>query len=170
MAIDISGIFVFMPIFSFLFVFLITYSILFTTKILGDNNFINALIGFIMAIIFLSFASLDFYVRTIVPWFVVLIVCVFLVLMLFGFATNKLDWIRTKGFGFALVGILLLIFLIAAIRVFNPVFHPDLILTTGEHTSLMRQIFNPGNDRTLGTVLLVVVAAAVAYVITKKGK
>src|SRR3989344_7171569 len=158
MAIDISGIFVFMPIFSFLFVFLITYAALSGTKVLGENNLINVFIGMIMAVIFLSFASLDFYVRTIVPWFVVLMVCTFLVLLLFGFSTNKLDWIRTKGFGFALVGVLLLIFLLAAIRVFNPIFHPDLIITSGEDTSLMRQIFNPGNDRTLGSILLVIVA------------
>ncbi|MBS3093903.1 hypothetical protein J4456_04970 [Candidatus Pacearchaeota archaeon] len=167
MAIDISGIFVFMPIFSFLFVFLITYAALSGTKVLGENNLINVFIGMIMAVIFLSFASLDFYVRTIVPWFVVLFVCTFLILLLFGFSTNKLEWIRTKAFGFALLGILLLIFLIAAIRVFNPIFHPDLVLTTGENTSLMRQIFNPSNDRAIGSILLIIAAAAVAYVITK---
>ena len=58
MAIDISGIFLFMPIFSFLFVFLIVFAILNKTKILGGEGWTNMFVGMIMAIIFLSFSSL----------------------------------------------------------------------------------------------------------------
>ena len=68
MAIDVSGINFFMPVFSFLFVFVIVYAILAKTKILGDNKFVNLVIGFIMAIIFMSFSSTELYVETIIPW------------------------------------------------------------------------------------------------------
>ena len=37
MVLDISGIFLFMPLFSFLFVFIIVYSVLMKTKILGEG-------------------------------------------------------------------------------------------------------------------------------------
>ena len=37
-------------------------------------------VSLIMAVIFMSFSSLDLYVRTIIPWFIALFVCVFLVL------------------------------------------------------------------------------------------
>lgn len=169
MAIDISGIFIFMQIFSFLFVFLITYAVLLKTKVLGENNFINILVGFIMAIIFLSYTSLELYVQTLVPWFVVLLVCVFLVLLIGGFSSGKLENIMNKGFGWVVVVILIIIFLIAAIRVFNPVFHPDLIITSGEGTSLMEQIFSgTEGGQVFGIIVLLITAIAVAFVLTRK--
>lgn len=167
MAIDISGIFLFMPIFSFLFVFLIVYAILAKTKILGEG-FLNALVGFIMAIIFISFSSLELYVQTIIPWFIVLFVVVFLILLIAGLSTKDLDWIMGKKFGWAVVGLLVVIFLISAIRVFNPVFHPDLIITSGEGTSLIEQISYASDGRVFGTVLLLLIAGAVAWFVTRK--
>ncbi len=77
-----------MPVFSFLFVFMIVWSILVKTKLLGDAPFVNLFISLIMAVIFMSFSSLDLYVRTIIPWFIALFVCVFLVLLLGGLATK----------------------------------------------------------------------------------
>ncbi len=81
MPLDISGLNFFMPVFSFLFVSLIVYLILFKTKILGEGKFLLLLVSFIMAIIFLSFSSLELYVQTIVPWFVVLLISVFLIIL-----------------------------------------------------------------------------------------
>jgi len=167
MAIDISGIFFFMPVFSFLFVFLIVYAILVTTKILGDSKFVTLLVAFIMAIIFMSFSSLELYVETIVPWFAVLFVCVFLVLVIYGLSTGKLEGIQNKWFGLIIVILLIVIFLIAAIRVFNPVFHPDLGIASGEGTSLFEQFREAAEGRIMGTVLLVVIAGVVAFVLTK---
>lgn len=168
MAIDISGIFLFMPIFSFLFVFFIVYAVLAKTKILGEGSFINVLISFIMAIIFISFSSLELYVQTIVPWFLVLFICVFLVLLIAGLSSKNLDWIMKPTFGWVIIGILVIIFLISAIKVFNPVFHPDLVITSGEGTSLLEQLSYGLDGRVFGTVLLIIIASAVAYIITKK--
>ncbi len=167
MAIDISGIYFFMPVFSFLFVFFIVYAILVTSKILGDSKFINVLIGFIMAIIFMSFSSLDLYVQTIVPWTVVLLVIVFLVLLVAGFSTKDLAKIMTTKFAWVIIVILLIVFLVAAIKVFNPVFHPDLIITSGEGTSLVEQITYSVEGKAGGAVLLIIIAAAVAWFLTK---
>jgi len=169
MAIDISGIFLFMPIFSFLFIFLVVYAVLAKTKILGETGFINFFVSFIMAIIFLSFASLELYVQTIVPWFVVLLVSVFLIMLIAGFATKDLDWLMgsKSRFGWVVIGILLIIFLVSAIRVFNPVFHPDLLITSGEGTSLIEQISYSVDGRVFGTLLLIVIAGAVSWVVTR---
>ena len=139
MAIDITGIYFFMPVFSFLFVVFIVYAILAKSKILGESGFVNVLVSFIMAIIFMSFSSLDLYVQTIIPWFVVLVVCVFLVLLIVGFSSGGITKILSnKAVGWIIIAILLVIFLIAAIKVFNPVFHPDLGITSGEGTSLIQ--------------------------------
>ena len=168
MAIDISGIYFFMPIFSFLLVFLIVYAILARTKILGDSKFVNFLVGFIMAIIFMSFSSLDLYVKTIIPWFIVLFISVFLVLLIAGLSTKELDKIMTKSFAWIVIIILLIIFLISAIKVFNPVFHPDLIITSGEGTSLIEQISYGSGGRVFGTILLIIIAIVVSWVLTRK--
>jgi len=168
MPIDISGIYFFMPVFSFLFVFLIVYAVLAKTKILGDSGFVNLLVGFIIAIIFMSFSSLELYVKTVVPWVVVLLICVFLVLLIAGLSTKDLEKIMTPTFGWVIIGILILVFLISAVRVFNPVFHPDLIITTGENLSLLEQFRESAGGQFWGTALLIIVAVVVAWVLTKK--
>ena len=156
-----------MPLFSFLFVFLIVFAILQKSKLLGESP-TNVFVGLIMAIIFISFSSLDLYVRTIVPWFIVLLVCTFLILVLAGFATKDLDWLMKGFFGWALIGILVAVFLIAAIYVFNPVFHPSLIIASGENFSLVEQIRYASEGRIFGTLLLLVIAGLVAWFVGKK--
>jgi hypothetical protein len=167
MAIDISGIFFFMPIISFLFVFLIIWSILIKSSILGDAPWVNLFVGLIMATIFISFSSLDLYVRTIVPWFVVLFICVFLVLLLGGLATKDIMKVVGNKLGWVAIVLLVIVFLIAAIKVFNPVFHPDLIITSGEGTSLVEQIRYGADGTVFGTLFLIIIAGIVSWVLVK---
>jgi len=167
--IDITGIEFFLPVFSFLLVFLIVYAILAKTKIIGDNKFVNVLVGFIVAVFFLSFSSLELYVRTITPWFVVLFMIVFFVLLIAGLSTKNLDWLMDKKvFGMIVIVVLIIIFLVAAIRVFNPVFHPDLGIASGEGTSMIEQITDfAGAGRIFGSLLLLVIAGLVAWFVTR---
>lgn len=167
MVVDISGIFFFMPIISFLFVFLVVWSLLVKTKLLGESSWTNLFVGLIMATIFISFSSLDLYVRTIIPWFVVLFICVFLVLLLGGLATKDLGKFMGNWLGWISVILLVIIFLISAIKVFNPVFHPDLIITSGEGISLMSQIVYGVNGTVFGTILLIIIAGIVSWVLVK---
>ena len=167
MAIDISGIFFFMPVISFLFVFLIVWSILTKSKILGDAPWINLFVGLIMATIFMSFSSLDLYVRTVIPWFVVLFICVFLVMLLTGLAAGDVSKFMGNWFGWVSIVILVIIFLVSAIKVFNPVFHPDLLITSGEGTSLIEQIRYGADGTVFGTLLLMVIVALVSWVLIK---
>ena len=172
MALDISGIYFFMPVFSFLFVTIVVYAILVKTQVLGESQFINLLVSFIMAVIFLSFSSMELYLITILPWFVVLLVLVFLVLLVFGFSRGDLKEIMTNKFAWVIVAILVIIFLVAAVRVFNPVFDKDLIITSGGDGgggvgSILDVIFY---SRWSGSVLLLVIAAIVAWFITRVSK
>ncbi|MEK6859706.1 MAG: hypothetical protein AABX54_02725 [Nanoarchaeota archaeon] len=162
---DISNLFFFMPVFSFLFVFVIVFAILAKTKVLGEGR-VNIIVSFIMAIIFMNFSSLDLFVQTITPWFVVLLVCLFFVLVLVGFSEKKLlDKMLTPTFGWVVVVILIAIFLIAAIRVFNPVFHPSLIVTSGGEGSpgIVWQIRNLLDSQIIGSILLLAIGIAVAW-------
>jgi len=169
MVLDISGIFFFMPVFSFLFVFLICYAILVKTKLLGEMGFVNSFVSFIIAIVFMSFSSVELYIRTIIPWFAVLFVIVFLILLIAGLSTKNLDGIMTNKFSWVIIGILIAVFLIIAIRVFNPVLHPDLIITSGDGTQpgIVEQLAYILDSRVAGGLLLVAIAAIVSWVITR---
>src|SRR3989344_1227023 len=161
--IDITGIYLFMPIFSFLFVFLIIYALLIKFKILGDSQFVNLLISFVISIFFMSFSGVDLYIRTLIPWFVVLLVCVFLILLIGGFASGKIESIQRNATMWISVGILIAIILIVAIKVFNPILHPDLIVTSGEDgTSLLGQLRYIVDTQIAGSLILIIVAIAVA--------
>jgi len=168
MALNISGLLFFMPVFSFLFVFLIVFALLAKTKIVGESKFVLVLISFIISIIFMSFSSAELYIRTILPWFVILMVVVFLILLIAMFSTKAWDKIFTPAFAWVIVGVLILIFLIAAIYVFNPVFHPDLGVTSGQGTSMIEQIREYMDGGIAGSILLLVVAIIVAWIVTKK--
>jgi hypothetical protein len=168
MALNISGLLFFMPILSFLFVFLIIFALLTKTKVVGESKFVLVLISFIISIIFMSFSSAELYVRTIIPWFVILMVIVFLVLLIAMFSTKAWDKIFTPAFAWVIVGVLILMFLIAAIYVFNPVFHPDLGVTSGQGISMIEQIKGYLDGGIAGSILLLIVAIIVAWVITKK--
>tara|TARA_Y100000034_G_scaffold94740_1_gene114872 strand:- start:354 stop:857 length:504 start_codon:yes stop_codon:yes gene_type:complete len=167
MALDISGLNFFMPVFSFLLVFIIVYSLLAKYKVIGDNKFTLSLISLIIAIIFMSFSSLDLYIQNVVPWIVVLIIIVFFVVLL-GMFSSK-DWVPKSWLGWVVIGVLILIFLIAAIRVFNPVFHPDLGITSGEGTSMLEQLRGYMGGGVVGSIILVVIGVIVAWILTKKG-
>ena len=168
--IDITGLNFFMPVFSFVFVFIIVYAILKKTEILGENNFINLVVSFIMAVVYMSVTSAELYVKTIIPWFVVLLIMVFLVLLVAGLSTKELDKIMTTRFAWIVVIILIAIFIISAIRVFNPVFHPDLIIAEGGPgpgvVSQIRGFFDyPSGGN--GALVLIIVIALIAWILTK---
>jgi len=168
MALDISGLYFFIPVFSFLFVFFIIYSLLAVSKVLGDSKFIHALISFIVAIVFMSFSSAELYVRTIIPWFVILLVVVFLILLIAGF-TKNLEAVTKPWFAWVVIGVLGIIFLIAAIGVFNPIFHPDLVVTEGTSPGVVQQLKEVlESSNIVGSVILIIIAAIVAWVVTKK--
>ncbi len=170
---NITGLYFFMPIFSFLFVFIVVYAILLKTKLLGEGKFLSAVISFIIAIIFMSFSTATFsteqYVRTIIPWFAVLIVCVFLVLVIAGLSAKDLGVIMKPWFAWVIIAILIMIFVLAAIRVFNPVFSAQYGVDSGnpddaQFVSLLRGIFN---SQIGGGILLLIIAIIVAWVVTK---
>jgi len=169
MALDISGLYFFMPVFSFLFVFSIIYALLATSKVLGESKFTHLLISFIVSVVFMSFSSAELYVRKVIPWFIVLIVAVFLILIIAGF-TKNLDAIMKPWFAWLIIIVLGIVFLVAAINVFNPVFHPDLIVTGSESGPGVVQQFKDFliSSKIMGSIILLVIAAIVAWVVTRK--
>ena len=169
MAIDISGLQFFMPVFSFLFVLIIIFVLLGLTKVLGQNKWLHLLISFIVSVVFFSFSSAELYVREIIPWFVVMTIVVFLILMIAGF-TKNLDAITKPWFMWLIVIILGIVFLVSAIKVFNPVLHPDLIITSADSGPGIVEQFKDfiASSKIAGSIILLIAAAITAWIVTKK--
>jgi predicted ferric reductase len=90
-------------------------------------------------------------------------------LLVGGFAGGKIDWIAKKWFGIVVVIILILIFLISAIKVFNPVFHPDLIITGSKGGPgigiQLKDFFS--SSKWFGSVLILFIAGLVVWFLGK---
>lgn len=158
MVVDISGVSYFMPIYGFLFVFIIVYALLLKTKLLGGVMWVDLLISLIIAAIFSTFASAQTYVQNVVPWFAVLMIVLFLILLLVGFG-NKIDVFLSPGFLSIFVIVLILIFIISAVKVFPNIFGNAWNSVVGFATT---------QARIFGGIVLVVIAALAAWVIVKK--
>tara|TARA_Y100000310_G_scaffold197013_2_gene197108 strand:+ start:1095 stop:1574 length:480 start_codon:yes stop_codon:yes gene_type:complete len=157
MPFDVSWLAYYMPVFGFLFVFTVIYAILAKTSILGESPFTNLLVSFLFGIVFITFAPGVDYVQTIIPWFVILIISLFFLMMVVGFSQKDMDKFMQPSLAWVFIGILVVMFLWSAIVVFNPFLQPyvDKFLYS---------------ERLYGAVLLALVAGAASWIITRKAK
>ena len=169
---DFSWLSYFMAIFGFLLVYIVVYAILTKTKILGENAFINSITAFILAIVFISFSPGVSYIGIITPWFVILVVSLFFFLVIVGFSQKEIDKFMKPWISWIFIVILLIIFLVAAIKVFNPILGPYLPGDSGDdaNPTLLKVARFAYSDRFLGAVLLLIIALIVSWIVTKKAK
>lgn len=155
MAIDISGLEFFMPIFGFVFVFVIVLALLQKTKILGGSKWIDSIISFIVAFIFSIVSPAQEYVEAVTPAFVILVIILFFILIIIGLSQNKLADIMKPWFVWVFIAVLILVFLVSATKVFAPVWWDVREFITNE-------------GRLVGGILLLIIAGIIAWVITRK--
>ncbi len=148
----------------FLLIFFIVFAILEKTKLFGEGKKqLNALTAFVIGLIFVGAVFPKLVVSNMILFLTVTIVCVFVILLIWGFIfgdkeefklNNKLKWI---------LGIVAAIAFIVAI-----------IFATGINVQL-EQFFSSSNG-TLGdaivtnAVFLIVIAVALALVLVQKRK
>ncbi len=173
MAADISAIAYFAPIAAFVLVFIVCFSVLFKTKILGENKWVQLFVSFLIASIFVSSVGTREYVLTVVPWFGVLIVSLFVILFLVGFVGKKAEDSMTKGIGVVFVILMGLIFLVSAFFVFSDVifkYVPGPAYGEGANPSTVFFLDWLYSSRVLGAIALIVVSAIVSWVLVRSSK
>jgi len=153
MVVDISWISYYAPIWAFFIVLIVVYAVLLKTQVLGENHWIMFLVSFFVATVFISAVGLRSYVLDIIPWFAALIVSLFLLLALMGFA-GSVDFMKT-GVGIAFMVLLLAVFVASGYVVFSSSIKT--ILPGGE-------FYYP---RFWGGVLMLVIGAIVGWVLIK---
>ncbi len=157
MAVALSGLSYFLPIFSFLFVFILVYALLAKTKVLGENAFIHVFISLILAVFFVVNVSLVDFVQFSSAWFVVFFVVIFLILVMITFTHGKVDVVMNKAVAWIILAVLIIFFIVSAAYTFNFAFTWDRFTQWAE-------------TDWFGFILLVIIAAIVAFIISKKAK
>lgn len=157
MAASLSALSYFLPILSFLFVFLVSYVFLTKTGIFSGSKFVPVFLSFIFGTFFIINTSLVEYVRVTSSWAAVLMVVVFLAIVIFTFTGAKTDVFKANWISYVFAALLLAFFVITSSYVFN------WAVNWGE-------IWDWFYSDWFGLVLLLAIAAAVSFVITKKAK
>ena len=149
---DVTGLQYFSSIFVFIFVWLVVYATLLWTKILGDNKFIDALVGLLLAIFVLISPVATSIVADVAPFLAV----VFLFIVLINVASKMLG-ADIEAFpalkGVFLVFIILIIIIAAGVKIREKVNVPS--ETQKDLSKTINLIFHP---TFLGTVLIFAIA------------
>ena len=143
----------------FLLIFFIVFAILEKTKILGDDKKqLNAVLAFVIGLIFLSVVQPRLIVENLILFLTVAIVIVFVVLLLWGFVSGgeiKENFLSNKGVKWT-VGIAVVIAVIVAV-----------FWAAGITTDAFDFLFKQSWSNTFWTnfIFVAVVAAALAVVL-----
>lgn len=166
MVVDISAVSYLAPLAAFLLVFLVCVLLLLKVKLLGDNKWMAIFVSILIAVLFVSFANVRHYVEVITPWFAVLLISLFFILLLVSFSfSGKVPEGFQKGLGLLFVVALLAAFIVSGIVVFSYELGPWLpgsIESSGN--PLYEWISSP---QVLGAILLIILTAAVSWVLIK---
>lgn len=165
---DVSFIIYFAPILAFLIVLVIVFAVLNKTEVLGKNLFIQWLLAFVVAAVFVAFAGTRDYVLTIVPWFGVLIVCAVILLIMMNF-TESPSFLKT-GIGVLVVIAALLIFLVSAFFLFSHQMAQYLPGASGGNGDLKDVLNWLYSSRVLGAVLLIIIGGIVSWILVRSVK
>lgn len=155
MAISLEGVNLFMPIFSFLLVFVIVYALLFKVEAFKEQGFLRFLLSFILAAIFVVNASLVEFVEFSSAWFIVFLVCIFLIILFISFTHGSVESLMKPWVAWAFFGLLILFFIISSAYVFNWAVN-------------WAMVWNWFHTDWFGFTLLVVIAIIVSWVLAKK--
>jgi len=157
MVVSLAAIGTILPVISFLFIFILVYALLVKTEILGDNNTISLFISLIIASFFIVNVNLVAFTQLNVSWFVVFIVCLFMILLMLNFVGKDATefFVKEKKFAGVIVALVIIMFLVSASYTFN--------------WAISLAVFESWFDNEwFGMVLLIVVAGLISWVLTKK--
>lgn len=172
MAADLTSFVYFSPVLVFLAVFGIMFALLRKTELLGKSLPVDIFISFVIATIFITASSAAKFLLTVVPWFAVLLISVFLIMLLVSNVKDGKDMIG-KGFGWIFVVLLIIVFLVAGIKVFSNSLAPYMPSATYEEVSkgdpnivgFFSWLYSP---QVKGFFLLMGVAALVTWLLVRK--
>jgi hypothetical protein len=155
---SLSAIGYFMPIFAFLLVFIVIYALLKNTKVLGTSEPVMLFVSLILASFFIVEVSLVEFVQFSSAWFSTLVIAVFFLVLILAFIPGiKIGEFLGKNnwFAWTLLVIMVVFFIFSSVYVWN------WAINWGMFGSWFDSEWS-------GLILLVAIAGAVSFVLTKK--
>lgn len=152
-------------VYPFLLIFFIVFAVLEKTKLLGEERKqINALVSFVIGLIFVSAVSPKLIVGNLMLFLTVGLVIMFIVMLLWGFVSGGGDMLNLSKAPTALkwvVGIVIVIAVIIAV-----------FWAAGIDTGFLGKIFNSSWSEKFWTnaIFIILIAVALAVAITSAGK
>jgi len=140
----------------FLLVFLIVFAILRKTKVLGDKEQINALVSFVIGLIFVAFVSPKLLVENMILFLSVALVVVFVVLIIWNFIVG--EEIKLPSGAKWTLGIIITIIVLIA-----------LLIGAGLAPKLFNLLFGQNWSKAFWSNLLFVVVIVVALALVLAG-
>jgi len=169
---DAAGLGLLAPVLAFLVVGLIIFALLRKTKIIGGFIFIDALVSVIIAAVFAVNEGVRQLVLGIVPWFAVLVIVLFSILVLMMFISPESVPKRLLVWLFLIVFIIIVI--ISGIKAFGgevSAYLPGPFFGVGEDTNIQFLIFFDWlySARIVGSILLVIAAVVMTWILIAFG-
>ncbi|MBU0614784.1 MAG: hypothetical protein KJ601_01720 [Nanoarchaeota archaeon] len=155
--IDVSGLAQFSNIFVFVLVLLVVYAILKLTKVVGDNDGINLVIAFVIALLVLISPIATGIINLISPWFAILFI--FIIFASIAFRVMGLDTSQVLGSSSLklLLGVVVLIIIVvgALTYVRQQTSIPGENETEADYTQPGAVLFHPN---IMGAILVLLIA------------
>jgi hypothetical protein len=157
MVVSLAAINTVMPVISFLFIFILVYALLVKTKVLGENIWVSLFLSLIIAAFFIVNVNLVEFTQMNVSWFVVFIVCLFMIILMLSFIGKDATdfFVKNTKIAGVLVALVIIMFVVSASYTFNWAINFDLIQSWFDKDWF-------------GMLVLIIVAAVVSFVLTKK--
>lgn len=160
---DVTGLAYFSNIFVFLFVWLVVFAIFSWVKVLGDNKFIHALVGLLLAIFVLISPIATSIVASIAPFVAVIFVLIVLVSIashMFGAGADSFPALK----GVFMVFMVIIVVIAVGVKIREQVDVPSEAQTDLSKT--VNLLFHP---TFLGTVLIFAIAIFTIALLASRG-
>lgn len=166
---ELAGVEFLAPILVFFIVAIVVGALLRKTKLFGDNVWIDVFLALSVAILFVIVTEAREVVLDVTPWFAVMLVALFFILMIVGFI-GKTEAIAGKGLGWFFVILLGIVFLTAIISSFYSSILPYLPGPSFGFGGNPEKLFFFGwlySPQVSGTFWLIVSAVVVGWILVK---
>ena len=146
------------PLFIFILIYAIIYAVLSKSKFLGDSANINAIVAFALSALFAVMPGAMEFVSVIAPWFVVMVIVAFSVLLVFMFGGMKGDAVENLFMNPTVYWTIIILSIIVIVggltAVYGPIFVGGSPGGEGAGSSVHKAIFN---IKVITTVIVLII-------------
>lgn len=153
MAVDVSPIAYFAPILAYLLVAVVISAVLVKTKLISESPWVNVFVALFIATLFVSAGGVRTFVEVLTPWFALLMISMFMLLLLMGFVGEPLKGM-IKGTGIVFIVLFAVVFLVSGFVVYS-----DLLVG-------FEWLYS---SRVIGGILLLLASGLVSWIVVRSG-